>query len=385
MGGGQAEEVKMKVRPGSLIIGLCLLGACRSAAHQAGQNASLPPYWKGRLEDVEEAVKGVRRGRASVLARSPGGRPVYLVAYGDPVERRGTANYGSACGGNDPASYARKDGSQRPVVFFLGPVHGQEFEGIVGLVNLISVAERGCDLRGRRWDDLARLVAACRVLIVPCGNPDGRARCRYDSWVGEELKVHEREGMGVKPDGTNHTWPHVKRIHPMRGPEVAVLGAYWNDDAVNLMHDDWFEPMAAETRAFLRLAREEAPDFIVSLHAHAGAPELLQEAYVPRTVKEAIRRMDERLQRRYTEAGLPHRQKSREPKEDGTAFPPPSFNLASALHHACGAVSTVFETCVGVRTPPHPQVTLDQLVDIQLLLYEEVLKYAVENPVKWTR
>ncbi|PYI84542.1 MAG: hypothetical protein DME26_13080, partial [Verrucomicrobia bacterium] len=66
--------------------------------------------------------------------------------------------------------------------------------------------------------------------------------------------------MGVKPDGTNHSWPYVKRIHPMRGPDVATLGAYWNDEGINLMHDEWFDPMAGATRALFRLAREEAPD-----------------------------------------------------------------------------------------------------------------------------
>jgi hypothetical protein len=34
------------------------------------------------------------------------------------------------------------------------------------------------------------------------------------------------------------------------------------------MHDEWFEPMAPETKAFFKLAREEAPDYIVSLHSH---------------------------------------------------------------------------------------------------------------------
>src|SRR5947208_10396907 len=42
------------------------------------------------------------------------------------------------------------------------------------------------------------------------------------------------------------------------------------------------------------------------------------------------------LFRSYAEAGLPHRAGGPEPEEDGKKFPPPSFNLASALHHACG-------------------------------------------------
>jgi uncharacterized Ntn-hydrolase superfamily protein len=345
----------------------------------------LPLFWKSRLSDVGRAVAEVRKGTASVLVRSPGGRDVHLVAYGEKDARRGAANYNSAAGGADPHSYAAKDGTQKPVVLFLGPVHGQEVEGVAGLVNLLSIAESGRDLRGRDWKDLSDNIAKCRVLIVPCGNPDGRARCAQDAWVGADPAVHERVGMGVKPDGSNHSWPGVKRIHPMRGAGVKELGAYWNDDAVNLMHDEWFDPMAPETRAFFRLAREEAPDLIVSLHSHGSAPAVLPTAYVPRAMKEALKELGDRVQKRYREAGLPHRAGGPAVADDGAGFPPPSFNLASALHHACGAVSFVHETCTSVKHERLPQATHDQLLDIQLLLYDEMLKFAVERPVDWKR
>ncbi len=35
------------------------------------------------------------------------------------------------------------------------PVHGGEFEGIVGAVNLLAVLETGKDLRGRDWPEIA--------------------------------------------------------------------------------------------------------------------------------------------------------------------------------------------------------------------------------------
>jgi hypothetical protein len=57
----------------------------------------------------------------------------------------------------------------------------------------------------------------------------------------------------------------------MKG-DVGILGAYFNDDGVNLMHDDFFLPMARETDAILRLARGEAPDVAVSLHSHESPP-----------------------------------------------------------------------------------------------------------------
>jgi hypothetical protein len=356
-------------------------GSCAATAAAAEE---LPAFWKSRLQDVEEAVARVIKGSARVLTRSAGNRPLHLVTYGEPVEKRSLANYNSACGGGDPASYARKDGTQPPVIFLLGPVHGGEFEGIVGLVNLLHVAETGVDLGGLAWKDLAANLARCRVLIVPSANPDGRARCPRNSWAGEELSTHEPVEMGTRRDGTSYKWPEVKRFHPMRPAFYRTLGAYFNDDGVNLMHDDWFAPQAEETRAILKLAREEAPDFLVSLHSHASNPSLEPTAYVPRTVKETIKDLANRVYGRYAAAGLPHRTAGPEPKEDGASFPPPSFNLASALHHACGGVSFVYETCNGVRTRPYPQATHDQLLSLQLLFYDELFRYALDRPVNWT-
>ncbi len=347
--------------------------------------ASPPAFWRSKLADVEEAVKAVKKGQVRVLEKSPGGRNIYLAAYGDKQDLHSTANYNSAAAGNDPAAYARKDGAQKPCIFFLGPVHGQEVEGIAGLVNFLQIAETGHDLRGRAWPEMAEKFARCRALIVPVGNPDGRARCPFDSWVGEELDTHERVGMGTKADGSNYVWPFVKRFHPMRGAVVGTLGAYFNDAGVNLMHDEWFEPMAPETRAWFRLAREEAPDFIVSLHSHASDPSIEPTAYAPRTVKETIRQFGDRIQKRYAEAGLPHRAGGPRPEEDGVAFPPPSFNLTSALHQACGGVSFVFECPVGVKTPPYPKLTHGQILDMQLLMYEELLDFALAHPQRWVR
>lgn len=341
----------------------------------------VPPFWKTRLEHVEAAVAALKKGSARVLVETPGKRSVHLVTYGTADDRKGTANYNSAVGGKNPLAFARKDGTQKPVVFLLGPVHGQEVEGIAGLLNLIEIAETGRDLRGRDWAELAANLAKCRVLIIPSGSPDARARCSYDSWVGIDYPVHERIGMGTRPDGSNHTWPYVKQVHPMRGPQVATPGAYWNERQVNLMHDEWFDPMTPETQAFFRLAREEAPDYIVSLHSHAVKPELMQTAYVPWTVKETLKTLGDRLQKRYAVAGLPHRPSGAAPEEDGRTFPPPSFNLASALHHACGAVAFVYETPCGLR--PYPPVNHDQLLDLQLLLYDELFRYAIANPVNW--
>jgi len=336
-----------------------------------------PAFWKGRVEEIEAAVAAVERGTVEGIAHSPGGRPVHLVSYGQQPNLARVANWNSAIAARKPDTYAKKPAGT-PIVFILGPVHGQEMEGMVGIVNLLAVAENGTDLRGKAWPRLRENLDRARVLIVPLGNPDGRARCPYDSFVGIPVDEMTRVGQGTRKDGSLYGWPGAKARHPMTG-DVGILGAYFNDYGINPMHDEFFDPMAAETKAFLDVARIHAPDYIVSLHSHGNPPAVLSTAYVPSYTKETAARFAERLMARYKEATLPAGSPP-VPAEDGKTFPPPSFNLTSALHHTSGGVAMVFECPHGVKETRYPQVTHDQILDIQLILYEELLGFAIENP-----
>jgi hypothetical protein len=51
--------------------------------------------------------------------------------------------------------------------------------------SMIRVAETGRDWRDHPGQDLAEHLRIARVVIVPSGNADGRARCPYDSCAGE--------------------------------------------------------------------------------------------------------------------------------------------------------------------------------------------------------
>ncbi len=348
---------------------------------ERNQYMELPDFWKGRVEDVQESVDGVSKGKVEVIAKSPGGRNVYLVSYGERDDFASQANYNSACGARGPAYYARKTDKTKPVIFILGPVHGQEMEAIVGLVNFIHVAETGSDLRGKSWESLANNMSKCRVLIIPCANPDGRARCPLDSFVGIPGETMTHYGQGSDKDGADYKWPGVKRLHPMKG-DVGFLGAYFNDDGINIMHDEFFNPMAEETKAIMKIAREEAPDYIAGLHSHESAPAVLHAAYVARYIKDKIHKFSHQLADRYESAGLPNQRLS-DPKEDGVKFPPPPFNLTSAIHHICGGMSFTFECLHGSSGPRYPQVSYDQILDVQLILYDELLKFALANPVVW--
>jgi len=345
------------------------------------QDMKAPNFWKGRVADVQEAVEKVSRGKVEVIASSPGGRNIYLVSYGERDDFASQANYNSACGARDPSYYAHKTDATKPVIFFVGPVHGQETEGIAGLVNLINVAETGKDLRGKSWKMLADNLSKCRMLIIPCGNPDGRERCPLDSFVGISKTTMAHYGQGSSKDGTDYGWPGAKRRHPMVD-DVGFLGAYFNDDGINMMHDEFFNPMAEETKAIMKVAQDEAPDYIPVLHSHGSSPAVLQASYVPRYIKDKIRAFSHQLADRYESEELPN-QRLREPSEDGKKYPPPTFNLISALHHVCGGMSFTFECSHGLKESVYAQVSHDQILDIQLLLYDELLKFALANPVRW--
>ena len=343
----------------------------------------IPDFYGSSLSVIEKEVTQIEKGEVQVVTTSPGGFPVYAVSYGAKENFHSQANYNSAVAARNPAYYARKDSSSKPVVFFLGPVHGQEVEGIVGMINLIHVAETGKDHRGQPWSSLQSKMDQCRVIIVPCGNPDGRQRCPYDSFVGLPVEIMTKYGQGTRTDGSSWGWPGAKSLHPMQG-NVGILGAYFNDDGINMMHDDWFSPMASETKAILEIARSEAPDMTVSLHSHHHKPRILPAHYVPWFMKMRIDTLIRRVNHRYASVGLPSFPDewfSAPGVEDETYPPKTSFNLISALHHVSGTMAFTFECSHGTVTDTEPEslVTYSDILDIQLNLYEEMLDYILEN------
>lgn len=347
----------------------------------------IPDFYKSRLSDIDDEIENLKTGMAKAVAVSPGGRPVYAVYYGEKDDFHSQANYNSAVAARNPAYFARKEAGTKPVIFFIGPVHGQEVENIVGMVNLIHVAETGKDYRGKDWSSLKGKLEKCRVIIIPCGNPDGRKRCPYDSFVGLPTAIMTKYGQGTRKDGSLYGWPGAKAVHPMKG-DVGILGAYFNDDGINPMHDDWFRPMADETKAILDMARSEVPDLTVSLHSHENKPRILPAHYVPWFMKERVQDLTRRLNDRYERAGLPHIPEEwiGEPGIEDEQFPPrTSFNLIGALHHVSGTMAFTFECSHGTVSEDSPEafVSHGDILDIQLHLYEEMLDYALENRLYW--
>ena len=337
----------------------------------------LPEFWVGSVGDLAARWQKLACCKWSTIAQSPGGRPLHLVSAGDLEKVRHRANFNSAVGGQQPEAYMEKSKRKKPVVYFIGPVHGHEVEGLTGLVNLIEIIETGRDLRGRDQAALRALAAQCRLLIVPSGNPDGTARFEPKACFGMTLDQCQFWSQGTWADHSIVYWPASKRQHPFRGPEVGFPGCYFDDAGINPMHDEFFAPMGPEAPAILRVARDEGPDLAVSLHSHGVKPAVLHTAYVPLEVQTQVRRLAEATYALLDSRGLPHGSLPPVGPEQGKH--PEPFNLASAVYHASGVVTFTFECPHGLADPKMCQVTLEQILDIELTLYEAMLRYAIEQ------
>jgi hypothetical protein len=162
----------------------------------------LPDFWIGDMAKLERQLTKIKNGKVEVIATTPGDRQIQLVSFGEYERAIRKANFNSAVGSRQKSAYIDKKARQKPVVLFVGPVHGREVEGLTGLVNLITIMDTGRDLQGKKLTELQELGRRCRLLIIPAGNPDGVARLEPKSLHGmgiEDLRFWGREHGAMIP------------------------------------------------------------------------------------------------------------------------------------------------------------------------------------------
>ncbi len=298
----------------------------------------VPAWWTSRLEQIDSFLNNrVDPLRLHTLATSPGGRRIRYVSYGQPEPSlRGRANFNSAMDGDDPDAWYRRGQRHTPVMFILAGVHGAEVEGMVGALSAIRILETGLDLTDTPQPALAAKLRRLRLIIIPVANPDGRARVPYDGWLGLPIDEMHRVGQGTRKDGTLYGWPACKLVHPMTG-DVGGLGGYYDDAGVNLMNDEWSDPMSETTRVLMRLTREEAPDMVLNCHSHENVPAVLPLSYVPMTEKEDLARFAADLYRNLEQAGFSHK-----------VIPQPQADVPPAS--PCGVLPST--ACFTTQAPP---------------------------------
>ena len=341
----------------------------------------IPSWWKGSIQDVLDTIQLVKKGEVELLCETPGKRPVYMVRYGKKNDLKRTANYSSAMGARNYKCYADKSGADYiPTVAIIGAEHGGEFEGTVAINNLIKNIETGTDYAGNENTELIEALSGINLLLIPCVNMDGRARVPLRTFVGQSYEGFRYYSQGTWKDGSLAIHPWCKGVHPIK-EDSGYLGGYFNDDGVNIVHDNFFFPMAEETKALLKIADEYVPD--ISLHLHGGGicrQQFYQFDYMPKGVKDKIAELSLRLVEASEKAGLGDHYYWREVKGREDDEIAPSFNIQSAWTAICGEPAIIYESNQGLlfekdRPGWEQSYSFEEIYKHHRILFKETFDY----------
>ncbi|MEI6047399.1 MAG: M14 family zinc carboxypeptidase [Bacteroidota bacterium] len=346
---------------------------------------SIPVFWITTVDDVNEFLKKtVHKGTLEVIGTSAGGRPINAVFYGKARQGKGTTTFSGSLGFEDVGAYRGPD-HNKTVYMGMASVHGGEFEGIVGMVNLISVIETGTDLRGKDWPGITDIVAKLdRLILIPIVNPDGRERIplRMELYRDTDFRIAEYLNTGGNAEGKITGWPQIKEFIPMDFSRPGFPGGYPNDAGVNIQHDNFLGDIQPETQALFNLTEREKPDLIINLHTGAVYMRMDRPLGEP-----ALHPAFDTLFRYvHSELAINGLQYTNDPKIEGDPGQTSTgvYNLDGALNWHCGALSVV------VESPSHGFAgknetgglafqTPDMLLDAQLICHQQAMKFLAET------
>lgn len=340
--------------------------------------STIPVYWKTTLEQVEETLKLVQKGKVTLAAQSAGGRPIYMVEYGKSNLPKGTANLSSAMGASRYSCYADKSGADyNPTIFLVGCIHGGEFEGTSAILNLIKLIETGRDYAGNANEDLLQLSAKTHLILIPMVNPDGRSRVPFDSFVGKTFQDLRYYGQGTWKDGTLCGWQGCKMVHPIKD-HVDYLGSYFNDDGINMMHEDFFGEVSTGTRLVLDVCKREAPDFSILFHGGDNCVNhMISPYYASLNAKREVWEVAVATEEVCKAEQVRYRVSPIGKREDDAN--PPSFNLPSAMHHCCGTPAVTYESNQGLADYKDDIYSYEEIYKAHCIQLAETMRYYLKK------
>jgi len=372
--------------------------SCRK--HQSGKNATysfqippeylreaadIPSFWLSSYDEVNNFLnKNVQKGQILVIGTSAGGRQIRAVIYGNPRQGKGTTTFSGSLGFGDVRAYRGPD-HNKTVYMSMAAVHGGEFEGIVGMVNLISVIETGNDLRGKEWPGITEAISELdRVILIPIANPDGRERIplRMELFRDTIYTVPEYLNTGGMPDGTITGWPQIKEFIPMDFSKPGFPGGYPNDAGVNIQHDNFLGMKQPETQALFDLAEREKPDLIINMHTGAVYMRMDRPLGEP-ALHPAF---DTLFKYVHSELAVNGLQESNDPAIEGNPARAITgvYNIDGALNWHCGALSVVVESpshaFSGNSATREAKIeSPDNLLYAQLICHQQAMKFLAKT------
>jgi hypothetical protein len=381
-----------------LIITAIFLVYCNSPAEQQQKHAftipsdylreapDIPAFWISTYKGVNDFLeKRVKKGKVEVIGTSAGGRQIRAVFYGEPRHGTGTTTFSGSLGFGDVRAYRGPD-HDKSVYMAIAAVHGGEFEGIVGMVNLISVLETGKDLRGKEWPLINVFASGIdRLILIPVTNPDGRERIplRMELYRDTDYTVAEYLNTGGNAEGKITGWPQIKEFIPMDFTKPGFPGGYPNDGGVNFQHDNFLGKRQPETEALFELTEREKPDLILNMHTGAVYMRMDRPLGEP-ALRSAF---DTLFHYVHSELAVQGLQYTSDPAVEGNASEKAStgvYNLDGALNWHCGALSVVVESpshsfSANKITRERKIESPENLLDAQLICHQQAIKFLAET------
>jgi len=334
-----------------------------------------PGSYLTNYDAVCACLRELRTGQVREIGRSPGGRALLAVSYGEfePIERR--ANFSAALSAGAPEAFYGP-GRKKPALVISAAVHGAEMESIAAVMHLISLLETGRDRDGREWPALLGALEQMRLVAVPVANPDARARIPSDdalAWADDEMEQY-RHGLG--PDGEPIGWmPGCFAPHPKDPAAQVFLGGYFNDAGVNPSHGALLErDISPEAHALADLALEETADCFLDLHSCGAGPFfILGSSFIPADLAARQSHFDGAWRARMRERGLPA-------PDWSTRSQRQVMGLGDYVYHKAGSLPLLFEGGDGHRYSGGD--VHRQIAETYLLLFETVCEIAVAEGLK---
>lgn len=347
--------------------------------------SEIPSFWITSYDDVNDFLaRNVKKGKVEIIGTSAGGRPIRAVFYGTPRQGSGTTTFSGSQGFGDVRAYRGPD-HDKTVYMSMAAVHGGEFEGIMGTVNLISVLETGKDLRGKEWPGITDAASRLnRIILIPVTNPDGRIRIplKMEIYRDTVYTVPEFLNTGGKPDGTITGWPQIKEFIPMDFSKPGFPGGYPNDAGVNFQHDDFLGKKQPETQALFDLTGREKPDLVINLHTGAVYMRMDRPLGEP-ALHDAF---DTLFKYVHSELAVNGLQESTDPAVAGDPANASTgvYNIDGALNWHCGTLSVVVESpshafSGNSKTRDRHIESPDNLLNAQLILHQQAMKFLAET------
>lgn len=364
-----------------LAIILCLMAALSSAAFRKPEFKPYeipglerkPDFWKVRPAEIIDICKGLHKGRAEVVAKTPLGYPVYAVFYGDFSDEAPATNWAAGNSSSTKKAYTGKHDHPQTIMLVAG-VHGSEPESVAAAMNMIQLLETGRDFRGREDAEFSELASGYRFIIMPCVNMDGRL-ISPDHFRGQPYEVFRAASQGVWKDGSLIGWLGSKEWFPLPIDKVSFPGGYPNSKGVNIQHDVTPGDMKSrEAEAVCRVAARWRVDFCLNSHSCEGVPFVRYPSEVETPYHVTLgRKISDAANRAIFDAGLVDEYQQQDPSNE-------TLNLTNIINWCSGGLGLTLECAHSCYTSKgfRYEYTFDQMMEPPFIVLKAVMKEGSE-------